>query len=289
VTPQYVKNLTLRNGAYCATLDDGSQIQAGRVLLGLGFANFCNMPMDLVSKFPPGSVFHTCHVVDFEPLRNRRVLMIGGRQSAHEWAALIAEAGAEEVHISYRHPAPCFAESEWSWVQTMARAALKDHAWWRKLPLPEREAIQKRFFAEGRLKLEPWLGPRIQQQQIRVHSETHVQTVTSSNASYRVELSNGESFEVHQIILATGYRTNMKNIPFLDASILNLMDMEDGSPILDPEFQTSLPGLYITGFAATHDFGPFFGFTVACPVAAKIIGDEIHRLTRSQTISPMLP
>jgi FAD-dependent urate hydroxylase len=277
VTNQYVNNLTFRNDDYVATLDDGSQIHAPRVLLGLGFSNFRNIPSDLVSKLPHGSVAHTCDFVDFESLRNRRVLIVGGRQSAHEWAALIGEAGADEIHVSYRHPAPHFAESEWSWVQPMARLALKDHAWWRKLPLEERERIQKRFFAEGRLKLEPWLGPRIHQQNIHIHPQTNVRVVTSSEAPYKVGLDNGETFEVHQIILATGYRPDMKNVSFLDTSILNRMDLEDGCPVLDPEFQTSVPGLYITGFAATRDFGPFFGFTVACPIAAKIIGDEIKR------------
>jgi cation diffusion facilitator CzcD-associated flavoprotein CzcO len=279
VTNQYVANLAVRDGRYVATLKDGSEIHAPRVLLCLGFKNFRNLPSDLVSKLPRGSFAHTCDLVDFESVRNQRVLIIGGRQSAHEWAALLRESGADEVHISYRHPAPRFAESHWSWVQPMVRLALEDHSWWRKLPAEERERIQQKFFAEGRLKLEPWLGPRILQKNIHIHSQTNIRVVTSSEALYKVELDNGEMFEVDQIILATGYRSNMRNIAFLDEiSILNRMNIEDGCPVLDPEFQSSLPGLYITGFAAARDFGPFFGFTVACPVAAKIIGDEIKRL-----------
>jgi len=49
----------------------------------------------------------------------------------------------------------------------------------------------------------------------------------------------------------------------------------NGSPMLDTEFQTNLPNLYLSGLAAVQDFGPFFGFTVACPVAARIIVDAV--------------
>ena len=34
---------------------------------------------------------------------------------------------------------------------------------------------------------------------------------------------------------------------------------------------TSLPGLYLPGFAATNDFGPFFGFVKGAPAAAATL------------------
>jgi hypothetical protein len=68
----------------------------------------------------------------------------------------------------------------------------------------------------------------------------------------------------------------MDNVAFLDrATILDSLATVNGFPALDPEFQTNLPNLYVTGLAATRDFGPFFGFTVGCPVAARIIGDAV--------------
>jgi hypothetical protein len=51
----------------------------------------------------------------------------------------------------------------------------------------------------------------------------------------------------------------------------------DGAPVLDTAFQSTLSGLYIPGFAATHAFGPFFGFTKACPAAATLIVDDLLR------------
>ncbi len=33
----------------------------------------------------------------------------------------------------------------------------------------------------------------------------------------------------------------------------------------------SLSGLYVTGFSATRDFGPFFGFVKGAPAAAALV------------------
>jgi FAD-dependent urate hydroxylase len=53
--------------------------------------------------------------------------------------------------------------------------------------------------------------------------------------------------------------------------------------VLDEHMQTSVPGLFVTGFAATCDFGPFFGFVRACPAAAQII---VGALVRSGLSAP---
>jgi hypothetical protein len=61
----------------------------------------------------------------------------------------------------------------------------------------------------------------------------------------------------------------MKRIPYL-SGIIDRLELADGFPMLDGHFQSSLPGLFITGFPATRDFGPFFGFVRGCPVAATL-------------------
>jgi hypothetical protein len=63
-------------------------------------------------------------------------------------------------------------------------------------------------------------------------------------------------------------------VPYL-AGVLDRIETADGFPILDEHFQTSVPGLFITGFAATRDFGPFFGFVRGSTVAAAIIARRL--------------
>jgi cation diffusion facilitator CzcD-associated flavoprotein CzcO len=275
--PSLVTHLASSNGAYTATLDDGSQIVANHVLLGLGFAFFKYYPPELVEKLPPGSYTHTCDTVDFEFYRGKRVLIVGGRQSAFEWAALMNEKGAEQIHITYRHATPKFTEPDWSWVQPLARRALDDHGWWRKLTGEAQEKIRHDFWAAGRLILEAWLDARVHQPNIYIHEKTVIVAVNArSDLTFDVLLDDDSTCNVHHIILATGYHPNMHNVAFLDrVTILNPLETVEDYPVLDTEFQSNLPNLYVTGLAATRDFGPFFGFTVACPVAAKIIGEQV--------------
>ena len=61
----------------------------------------------------------------------------------------------------------------------------------------------------------------------------------------------------------------------IEGNVLSGLKVSNGSPVLDVHFQSSAPGLYFTGFAASQDFGPFFGFTVAVCASAKIIGASL--------------
>jgi cation diffusion facilitator CzcD-associated flavoprotein CzcO len=277
--PALVTHLARSNGTYTATLDDGSQIRANKVVLGLGFAWFKHYPPELNKKLPAGSYTHTCDVVDFEFFRDKRVLIVGGRQSAFEWAALIREKGADQIYITHRHATPQFAEPDWSWVQPMARRTLEDHGWWRRSTQEQKEKIRNDFWAVGRLMLEAWLRPRVHQPNIHIHEKTTiVATRTGGDGTYDVVLDDDTTVNVHHIILATGYVPNMQNVAFLDrTTILGELQTLNGSPVLNTEFQTNLPNLYVTGLAAMQDFGPFFGFTVACPVAARIIAEAVAK------------
>ena len=282
--PALVTHLAGSNGTYTARLDDGSRIHAEHVVLSLGFAWFKHYPPELVQRLPAGSYIHTCDLVDFECLRGKRVLIVGGRQSAFEWAALIREKGAEDIHVTHRHATPHFIEPDWSWVQPMARRTLEDHGWWRRCTPEEQEKIRHDFWAVGRLVLEAWLGPRVHQPNIHVHEKTTIAAAkTLADGTYEVSLNDGTTLNVHRIVLATGYVPNMHNVAFLDGTtMLRELHMLNGSPLLDTEFQTNLPNLYVTGLAAMQDFGPFFGFTVACPIAAKIIGDAVAKTRQAE-------
>jgi len=287
VTPRdtYVRHLARPGTFFVATLDDGSQVVAENVLLALGFAFFKHCPEEIVTVLPARSFTHTCETVEFDVYRNKRVLIVGGRQSAFEWAALIREHDADEVHLVLRHTTPKFAETDWSWVQPMVRRAVEDHGWWRRLGEHDQRLIRDRFWATGRLTLEEWLAPRVHQPNIHVHPETVIASAGARNdGTFDVILNDGSRLNVHRIILATGYRPAMNAVGFLDgATIVNSLQTVDGYPALDPEFQTSLPHLFVTGLAATRDFGPFFGFTVGCPVAARIVGDTVAERSAEAT------
>jgi cation diffusion facilitator CzcD-associated flavoprotein CzcO len=273
--------LDQHDGRFAAALDDGSVVTADRVLLALGFASFAHVPDELAALVPTERRSHTCDCVALERFAGQRVLIVGGRQSAFEWAALLAEAGAARVHVSHRHPTPAFVPSDWSWVGPLLERVGNEPGWYRGLPDAERKALDARFWSEGRLKLEPWLAPRLRRDAIAIHPETRIVGCEQSAGALRIRLDAGDTLEVDHVVFATGYKVDMRRVALLQAG--NLRDRiacRDGFPVLDDSMQTTVPGLFITSLPATRGFGLFFAFTAAVRASARIVGRALSRTAR---------
>lgn len=261
-----------------AVLQGGGTITAKNVVLALGFRYFKNVPDPYPALFPPGRFAHTCDFVDFSLLKGKRVLIIGGRQSAFEWAALIHEQGADAVHLSYRHPTSSFEQSDWSWVNPVVDSMAEDPGWFRRLTAEEKDQVSRRMWAEGRLKLEPWLAARITNDKVKLFPHSHVTTCKGlPGGELEVRLSSGTALAVDHVILATGYKVDVGQIPLLaKGNILARLESRNGFPALDEHFQSNIPGLFFTSTCATQDFGPFFAFTVSVRASATLIGAALH-------------
>jgi FAD-dependent urate hydroxylase len=285
VLPDLVGELSRTNGHFEATLQSGRRITADAVVAAPGITHFTVVPEWVEECLSPGRWSHTCTTVDFEALRGTRVLIVGGRQSAFEWAALLADGGAEAIHVVHRHDPPDFAPADWSFVDGLMDLTAAIPGWFRNLPAEERDVIARRFWAEGRLKLEPWLTPRLDKPSVHRWPRAFVSGCRElSDGGIEAELSSGTRLVVDHVILATGYKPDMTKVPYL-AGVLDELELADGFPLLDEHFQSSLPGLFVTGFPATKDFGPFFGFVRGCPVAATLTVAGLER-TRGRTGSP---
>jgi thioredoxin reductase len=254
-----------------ATLDDGRRVRADTVVAAPGVGPFTRLPTWVERTLPPERYSHTSELARLERFDGARVLIVGGRQSAFETAALLAESGAERVDVVHRHDPPRFTTADWGFVEPLMEASVRWPGWFGRLAPAHREAIERRFWREGRLKLEPWLAPRLARPQIRRWPHATVTTTSELAAgTIAATLSSREILHVDHVILATGYRADLARVPYL-AGVLDHIQLTDGFPILDQHFQTTVPGLFITGFAATRDFGPFFGFVRGSTAAATII------------------
>jgi thioredoxin reductase len=270
----FVSRLDRHNGRFVATLDNRRTIEAQRVLLAPGFKPFRYIPPGLSKLLPAGSYSHTCDCVDFAPLRDKRCVIVGGRQSAFEWAALLREAGTRHVRMIYRHDTPRFETSDWSWVMDMVDHMPADPGWFARLSHEEKAALDQRFWSEGRLKLEPWLKPRIDYDNITLDPFTAI--IGAKDRT--IELNNSEVVPFDHLIFATGYRVNMANLPYLaEGNLFADMELDDGYPVLDHGMQTTVPGLYVTSMPATKSFGSFFAFTVSVRASAHIVADAVSR------------
>ena len=270
-----VESLTKPDGAFVARLDDGSTITAEKVLAAPGVAHFAQLPL-WYADVPPERRSHTSERVSFDDLAGARVAVIGGRQSAYEWAALLCDHGAARVDVVHRHDTPAFEKVSWAFVNAYVDQTEAERGWWRHLPAARQQAIALEFWRVGRLTLEYWLTPRLDPEVVTSRPRTEVVAVSADRDEVRLTLSDGSLLAVDHVIAASGYRADLAAVPYL-RGVLDRVAVTDGFPDLSPGFETSLAGLFVTGFAATRDFGPFYGFTKGCPSAARIAVAEMLR------------
>jgi hypothetical protein len=145
--------------------------------------------------------------------------------------------------------------------------------WFRRLSQKEKDDISYRMWSEGRLKIEPWLESRLSDERLKAWPHTEiVSCLVNDGDELEVTLTNGKTLKVDKLILATGYKVEITQLPVLAAgNLLEQLETRNGFPVLDDHFETSVPGLFITSMPAMQDFGPFFGFTNSVRTSAKLI------------------
>ena len=275
VRDDLVVELAQAGGQFEARLGSGAVIRADAVVCAPGARHYANLP-DWAAGVPNDRAAHTCDLVRFDDLAGARVLIVGGRQSAYEWAALIREHGADRIDIVHRHDVPRFARVSWAFIDEHVERTTQVRGYWRRLPRAQQEAIAARFWQVGRLTLEDWLTPRLDWDGMHRWPGTEVVDVARPRGgeALRIGLSNSERLTVDQVVFATGYRADLARVPYL-AGLRERIAVVDGFPVLDESLGASLPGLYITGFSATRDFGPFFGFVKGAPASATLIVQDL--------------
>jgi cation diffusion facilitator CzcD-associated flavoprotein CzcO len=275
VDDRLVTALTASDGGFVATLDDGATISCEKVLAAPGIRYFVNLPA-WYDTVPPDRRAHTSELVSFDDLAGARVVIIGGRQSAYEWAALLCDHGAERVDVVHRHSTPAFARVSWTFVNAYIEQTLARRGWWRSLPSEEQQAVAAEFWRVGRLTLEQWLVPRLTPGVVTSSPGCSVTDVAVGEDDVTLTLSDGQARTADYVVFASGYKADLASVPYL-APLLHRVSVTDGFPDLSEGFETSMGGLYLTGFASTRDFGPFFGFTKGCPSSARIAVAEMLR------------
>ena len=199
-----------------AEMASGAVVTAEAVLLALGFRilrSCARRYREQASRWTLGAHVRSRESRAFE---RRRCLVLGGRQSAFEWAALLNEAGAASVHVVHRHDSPRFAEADWSWVGPLVERFEDEPGWYRSLPGRARRAglqalvrgpPEGRALARGAVpqpsESRSGRGPR-SPQPVRVRV-----------ARSRCDFDNGKAEAFDQIVLATGYKADLTSVPFL--------------------------------------------------------------------------
>jgi cation diffusion facilitator CzcD-associated flavoprotein CzcO len=258
-------------------LSDGTELEAGKVVVAIGVRPFAYVP-PFARDLPPHLASHTGDHVDFACFRDRRVAVVGAGQSALETAAILRDEGAD-VEVLARGPV--------IWIK---RALYRQGGPVRRMLYPASDVgppglnwlcaapmLMSRMPTNVRQRIEAravrpagaqWLRPRVEGR-LPITARTDILAAVVSGDRVRIYLSNGTTREVDHLMLGTGYRPSIRRVPFLDPALVEEVSQRDGFPVLNQWFESSVPGLHFVGSLAGRTFGPICRFVAGARVTAQ--------------------
>jgi cation diffusion facilitator CzcD-associated flavoprotein CzcO len=282
----YIANIDRKDNHFLVTLEDGRVVESKAVVMAPGLHYYFYCPPEY--KNLPSSLFsHSADHVDLNIFAGKRVAVIGRGQGALENAALLHE-GSADVYVISRSPLkwlPGGNGNNPTWRQKLRspRAALGNG--WKNLFLEKFPYLSYYIPVATRYRVfdhhhgpigASWLKSRILGQ-FPVKEQIQVTKVEAVNNIARLTLSDGEVLEVDHVILGTGYRTDVNRLPMLDASLRKAIQTDEGFPVLNHWFESSIPGLYFVGYSSLRSFGAFYRFVAGVGAASHRVSKAIAR------------
>jgi thioredoxin reductase len=226
---------------------------------------------------------HTAFISEYSEFRNKRVAIIGGGASAIEAGALVHEAGGSS-QVFVRGPEVIFH-----------RRTLRTRPWLERLREPisalgaSREGWVLEHFPliyhylpqDRRMRLYTgflgaaapwWIKDRIVGK-VSINLGQEVVGVNVRREGVLLAARDSQNtikeFEVDYVIAGTGYEANIKRVPFFGDVLRNSIRTIEGSPSLDTNFESSVPGLHFAGPLSAMSFGPLYRFVAGASFAAR--------------------
>ncbi len=278
VDETYVSSIERQDDRFLLTLEDGREIESRAVVMAIGLRYYANRP-EQHARLPAGLVSHSSDHRDFSRFKGWDVVVIGGGQSAIEFAALLHEAGAAVQVVARRRivwlppdrmnvrtplegilaPKATIAPGWCNWVL--------DHFpyFFFRFPQARKDSYNAAYHAGAT----DWLRNRV----IDKVTLREGQTVTRVAAT----VSDGGTLRADHILLATGYTVDISKLMMIHPSLLAEIKTDMAVPILSHWFESSVPGLYFIGLTSLRAFGPLYRFVAGCGAAARRVATSVAR------------
>jgi FAD-dependent urate hydroxylase len=274
---RWVSRVERQNGHFRLRVGEDDAVTARQVVVAAGIAPFARVPT-VFASLGHLRVSHASDHTDLSGFAGRRVLVVGGGQSALESAALLRENDAMP-EVVVRAPRVYFL---------------------RRVPLVHRLGpITKLLYAPpdvgpaglSRLVAMPgcyrrfprrwqdrwgvrairpagagWLRPRLEGVPITTGAE--VASAVPAAEGLKVNLDDGSCHQVDHVLLATGYDVDISRYTFLAPELLAQIACRGGYPRLRRSFVSSVPGLRFVGAPAAWSYGPLMRFVAGTEFAA---------------------
>jgi len=277
------------SSGFVLRLEDGELVMARRVVLAVGITHFRHVPAEL-AHLPSTCLSHSADHYDLERFKGREVTVIGAGASSLDLAALLHEVGAG-VHVVARSPS----------IRFHSGPGTRPRSLWKRIRHPSSgigPGLRSRLYTDL-----PWLF-RYLPEDLRLGIVRHHlgpapgwfvkdrvvgrvpllvgQTLRSAEfrenrAFLRLTAQDGTERQLasEYIIAATGYRVDLRRLPFLGEELRSAVRAIAHTPVLSSNFESSIAGLYFVGPAAANSFGPVMRFMVGAEFTARRIAQHL--------------
>ena len=262
------------------TLEDNQECRARRVIMAAGISAFAHKPAEF-SHIPEELASHTSEQHNLAHFARKRVVVVGGGQSALESAALLHEIGCE-VEVIARQP-----RIHWlGWKERLQRFGPASRLLFspsdvgpagisrvvsspnalRKLPRSFQDRLRVLSTRPAGAR---WLVDRLRD--VPVLTGTRVRSAAVVNGAVKLSLSNGEDRVADHVLLGTGYKVEAGRYKFLEPALLAELETRNGFPRLGSGFESSVRGLHFLGAPAAWSYGPMMCFVSGTRYAAQTL------------------
>jgi thioredoxin reductase len=284
-----VLGLNRSRNPYEVALASGETLYASKVVVATGLDHMTYVP-PVLSHLSAAHLTHSSEHREFNQFEGKDVAVVGAGQSALEIAALLHQEGAS-VRLLVRGPAIA-----WNSAPDCTRRTLYDRVRHPRTPLGDSPQLWFYCNAPGLFRQLPkrtriervktvlgpagawWLKDQVVGR-VPISLECHLVGAETRDGRVvlRVRDRNGEDRELtsDHVIAATGYKFDLQRLPFLHDTLKSGLRQEQGLPALSSHFESSLPGLYFTGLASSHSFGPVMRFLQGAGYTAQRISSHI--------------
>jgi FAD-dependent urate hydroxylase len=285
VDPRMVERVERAGNGFELLLADGERVGARSVVIATGLKRFPRRPREF-DALDPAVAAHSLDATDPERFRGRTLVIVGSGQSAVETAALAHEAGGQ-VELIARAPAirwltrsaklhgssrlvevMLYAPTDvgppgLSWIVALPDA-------FRLLPTGTQERVAVRSIRPAAA---GWLVDRVAG--VKMTFDRRVLRAASNGSGVALELDDGTSRQVDELVLATGYAVDAALEPSLAPLLRDGLEVRDGYPVLGRGLESSLPGLHFAGAYAAVGFGPVMRFVSGTRYAARAVAAHV--------------
>jgi len=300
---KYVDSVRLSSGGFHLSLADGEVVTARKIVVAAGISHFAYIP-PILSALPYDFVSHSSQHSSLNSFMGRQIIVVGAGASALDLAALLHQTGALvqlvarssaiRFHDPCQHPRPLLQRIRFpmTGIGSGWKLAFYANAPWLFHCLPERiriEAVKRT--------LGPAPGWFIKDEVVgKVPFNLGVSITRASVQDGRVSLLLADGAGVQRtlvadhVIAATGYKVDLRRLAFLDSEIQARIQSVEQTPVLSPNFESSLSGLYFVGASAANSFGPLLRFAYGAEFVARRLSRRFAKsVSRDSVRSASLP